>query len=332
MKPKQHPAHTLTKHERIDIIRHVLRPCAHRGKLHIPKDTYFETGGLEQLANEVMYWLGHKNLQVSVELVDASTATSSNWHSAVTESGGIITIDKRLWQTSPFIAAYYTVLGVLQLIIWRYNHTTLNPASQQKLLDHMSIEAGFGIYGINAAFQPTVETPLRKNASAKVFQSISTDTYVDWFFAYTTQHRIQEVTYEQCLLPKARKELHIAETANDPAEPAYISQFQKQLHRKYEILSLIALVGILLMALLALLFPLIPRAFNSEQQRLVQQAQELQTAHETCQAELEDLSDSITTPDILNRQSLRAKHNACEQLRFEYNAIVNQLKDPQSNR
>ncbi len=331
MKPKQHPAHTLTKHERIDIIRHLLRPCAHRGKLHIPKDAYFEDGGPEKLANDTVYWLGHKNLQVRVELVDTSTAKDSLWHSAVTESGGIITINKELWRESPFIAVYFTVLGVLQLILWRYSHTTLNPTSEQKLLDHMSIEAGLGIYGINAAFQPTVETLMKKTNSVNVFWSLSTDTYVDWFFAYTAQHRIHEDTYEEYLLPKARKELHIAKTASDPDEPAYITNFQKKLHRKYELLSLIALTGIFLMILIALLFPLIPRSLNSEQAQLTQQAQELQIAHETCQAELKELSDSVTTPDILNNQSLRAKHNTCEQLRLEYNALVNQLQDSRSS-
>lgn len=323
---KKHPTKLhLTKQERIELIRFLLRPCQHRGKLHHPKETYItEKTGLTDLANDVAYWLGHQSLHLTV--VDVGDAID-DWSVKLTDKGAVVSVNTRLRDEQPFVAAYYTVLAVLQVIVWRYSHVKLNRATNIQLLEYMSVEAGLGIYGVNAAHQPKVHhiTHHQPNQSsyAPFFTPIA--TYLRWFIDYIHQHRLPIDDYEDDLLPAARKSLKIP-TLNHQSSNPLIAHTTKQLQqrRQRQILGFATACLVLLVGWAS--WQQLPRPLSAEQQQQLTIITELESAYQICAGDLKNMASTVSSPDILSSRSIQNKVTSCETLRQEHNRLVRELR------
>jgi hypothetical protein len=324
MKPKQHPKTHLTKNERTDLIRHLLRPCEHRGNLHSPKEAYTnEENGFNMLANDIAHWLGHKSLAVHVS---TDQSVDEGWHAALTHEGGTVEIDKHIASNQPFIAAYFSVLGVLQIIVWRYSHLHLHHSDNQKLLEHMSVASGLGTYGVNAVHQPKVHyfDSGHHIWHDRIF-SVPTSSYLSWFKAYSNEHNIPLNRYEDDLLPAARKSLELPPLSRPSKNPLIAHAEAATNHRRsILILSIVAAVSIIAVGFFA--WQRIPRPLSAEQRAQLTQISELHKAYDTCQNELVELIDTVENPDIPNRRSIQTKAKTCEQLRQEHNRLVREIK------
>lgn len=322
---KKHPVKLhLTKQERVDLIRFLLRPCQHRGKLHRPKEKYVtEPDGLLQLAQDVAHWLGHRSLEISV---DSSGPVQHGWHAALTNRGALLTIDASIASKQPFIAAYSIVLAVLQVIVWRYGHTRLNKAANRKLLDHMSIEAGLGLYGMNAAHQPTLQHLHREEtASTPHLFSVPVATYQHWFISYTKQHNFRVESFEDDLLPAALKSLEQPPLHHKSSNPL-IAHTAEQLHHRQQRRILLTLLAVFVLLLGWIAWQTAPKSLSPEEQRKLEIVTELEEAYQICQSELEALVTSAPEPDISASRSIKNKMQSCEQLRKQHNQLVRDLR------
>lgn len=323
---KKHPTKPhLTRQERVELIHFLLRPCQHRGKLHHPKEAYItEEAGLTSLAQDVMYWLGHRSLRLKV--ID-SKAVVSGWHVELTEKEALISIDVKLREEQPFVAAYYTILGVLQVIVWRYSNIKLNTATNNQLLEHMSIEAGLGIYGINAAHQPQVHHigHLHHSPSLDKLLSVTTATYLHWFINYVRQHNRPIDDYEDDLLPAARKSLKLPSLNHQSSNPL-IAHTTKQLQQRRQLRILAFTVACFVLLLGWIAWEQLPKQLTAEQQQQLTTIAELESAYQICAGDLKNMVGSVSSPDILSSRSIQNKVTSCEKLRQEHNRLVRELR------
>lgn len=302
--------HAMTQHERKECIRQILAPMTHRGHLHLPKQDYFEgLYGLTALAHDLSHWMALS--EVSVRVIEHD---KPHWTLDYTDTSATISLPKNLVTDAPFFAHYMIVLAVCTLAKRiRLADDLLSLESEQQLVEHLSISAGCGVYGVNA----------RHNAPSHHAHTrfvIPQQHYQDLFQSYCREHAIPLTRYEQHLLPAAQHALHTHSPKN--SRKAFIQRFLRSKHvRTYRTLGYAVGLVSMLMAL-SVLWHYVPRPLTPEQRSIQADIKMMRQEYALCQQNFQNMQQIAAEPDILRTRSLQLQLRQCEELKQAHNQLV----------
>ena len=280
--------------------------------------TLFVSGsedGLTKLAEDVVVWCGHPDIAVTVSV---ELGMTENWKYQIKQQTLRITVSDELAQHRPFLAAYTVIKLVLATIVQRYGHLGRHASSQPGLIEHFTIEAGFGLYGLNAAQELDLWRLLRQPSPA--FSELTPDYYQQQFLAWCAGHRIVLHQYRQYVLPKVIQQLHL-----DPHVKSYdhgVAMYVDHWRQKKETIILLVLATISMGLLMWVLWPHVPRALTAEQRTMSQEITSLRSDYARCTVTFRETLQIPYHPDILSSQTLQRQAKQCYQIKQQHDQLV----------
>ncbi len=306
----------ITTDERNTLIANLLLLDTNKGKLHQPKDAYFNgVIGLNHLASDIVTWLGFQ-----VVSIDVITTKDASWSAHSTESTKEIRIPEAIISQHPFLALYYTCLAVCSLLTDEHiTDTSLSCSAKQELMEHFSIEAGLGIYGMNALYDTDVHNTTE--TSNQVLEFIAPGHYKQLFAAYCNNNNIAFTSYEQGLLPAAQDALQLHSPKSK--RKSFVRRYLQKHKTNKERFALTMLSMVFLATFLFMLWPYIPKPLNQDQRAMQSEIISLKQRYDDCQSVLTQMHESIIEPDILSSRSLQKQSQVCSSLKQEHDKLVN---------
>lgn len=308
--PGRSSTNYLTKDEQRDIVRYLLRPDNHIGLLHLPKDVYFDKGviGLNHLVRDLLDWLGYSNQIIHVKQV----GHIDTWDATLSADKDI-PIPEHLISKQPFLSAYMACIGVCAVLLKRLlPHKKLSREDRIRVLLTMSVDAGLGVYGLNALH----ETP---NKTIELLTKMNTTEYALHVQAYCRRNNIPFTYYEQFLLPDAQKSLQLH---SPKKQKPFIKSYVRKQKTQKEIKLFFFLYAIALIVISLSIWGLLPKPLNKEQRAMQSTIHSLKIEHEACQEALREMADATQELDILATRSLRQKHSDCETIKQVHDQTV----------
>jgi|GEM_PF-2203264 hypothetical protein len=309
---------TITASERENLIASLLTSDTNRGRLHQPNEAYFnQLIGLNQFAMDVYAWLGHHSTPI-----DVVATMDSTWHAADTKDVKNIYIPEVIINKQPFLALYFTCLGACSFLVdERMVNKSFSHAARQGLLEHLSIEAGFGIYGLNAVYDTDSST--KRDTDRQVLNFLTVEHYKELFVAYCMRNTISFTSYEQALLPSAQDTLRLH--SPEGKRKSFVRRYLRKKKSIKERFALSILSAIFLVSFLYMLWPFIPKTLSQEQRTIQSEIILLKQQYNDCQKVLSQMHESIIAPDVLSSRSLQQQSLACSELKQEHDQLVHRF-------
>lgn len=314
---QQHPAHIMTSRERNDFIRFLLRPNQNRDKLHIPVDSYFAAAGLNDLANDAISWIGHS--RVSVQVVVASPV-KTGWSVTLQNHTAYLYIDSTIANQRPFLAAHYTILGVLAIIVKKFSHMRLTRETRQQIIEDMSIVAGFGLYALNACYEIDLQHPFQKTAPKNALLAIPLTVYIATLKKHCSANAIKLENYKAQLLPHAREAI-LQQPLDTPAS-SFVQTYIARLRDNRERIAFVLFIIVFSVLFGIAAWPHLPKPLSRSQRAMIADIEKLQGEYAQCNAEFRHMLTVPYQPDILSQQTLQAKASTCQELKQQHDETV----------
>ncbi|MCA1807659.1 MAG: type II secretion system protein M, partial [Actinobacteria bacterium] len=189
---------------------------------------------------------------------------------------------------------------------------------KQELLEYFSIEAGFGLYGLNALYDRG--TTSKKDPNNQALDFLTAEHYKELFTAYCTRNNIPFTHYEQALLPPAQDTLRLHSPRGK--QKSFIGQYLRKQKSAKERFTLSMLSLVFLIAFLYMLWPYIPKPLTQEQRTMQSEIISLKQQYNDCQTVLSQMHESIIAPDVLSSRSLQQQSLVCSELKQEHDQLV----------
>ncbi|CAN5630044.1 hypothetical protein BH23PAT2_BH23PAT2_03930 [soil metagenome] len=311
------------RENRLSVVLEVLRGRLYQpGHLHFPKSVYFDgVDGLDAFVKSVAIWLDHhQRMTVTVTPASVPHGWEIERHSAREWS---ILIEPSVIQQYPYTALSYICLALSAITM--HSYSPINDVSPHDILvyaEEMTLQAGLGIYILNATKESTSHSWRPTHRTLRPLQTYTATSYTEAFLIYCKNNKISSTQYDEHLLPRMQKQLAVHALHPKSHIKRYI-QGEKRLHERFTLLGL-CLVGFLF--LMPSLWGAIPKPLSPQQQSWRQEIDTLKQQHTACEASLKRFFDTVASPDILSSRSLQAKKHECDSIKQKHDVLVGLLR------
>jgi flagellar biosynthesis protein FlhB len=234
-----------------------------------------------------------------------------------------ILIESSIVAEHPYTALSYICLALSAITIRSYSpNGDVSPHDILVYAEEMTLQAGLGIYVLNATKESTSHSWRATHRILRPLQTYTTNSYTEAFLVYCRNNKISSTQYDEHLLPSVQKQLDI-HTLHPKSHIKRYIQSEKRLHERFALLGLCLVVFLFFMPSL---WGAIPKPLSPQQQSWRQKIDTLKQQHTACEASLKIFFDTVASPDILSSRSLQAKKHECDSIKQKHDVLVGLLR------